>query len=512
MLLHTAFIRTAKKKPSHLSVYDISSSKEFTYERMLIASFILSRKISAFPEAHIGIMLPTSAGCMLSILGVLMSGKIPVMLNYSTGAKENCEYGQNKCNFTTIITSKKLLEAIKMQPIKGMVYIEDMLKQVTLLDKILCALKAKLPGKMIIGSLPKKTREDTAVILFTSGSEKDPKAVELSHKNISTNLRDVHQILRISPDDIFLANLPLFHVFGLTVDMWLPICGGNTIIAHANPLDYKGICDSIRKHKVSVMVGTPTFYHGYLKKSEKGDFDTVRIAVAGADKLTRQIREEYLHMHNLEVCEGYGATETSPVISTNLPGRNKPGSVGIPLPSVSVKIVDRETSEELPRGEEGKIMVKGDNVMKGYYHDIEETSLRIHNNWYETGDMGVLDEDGYLWHRGRLKRFVKIGGEMVSLVRVETVLEKLLPEGTICCAVDIPNPVKGSEIVAVVTTEEINVRHIKKQMAKELPSLAIPKEFHVIQDIPMMSSGKVNFREVESICRDWRKKKKQGKN
>ncbi len=507
MILHIAFIEAAKKNGSRVAVNDVATGSIFTYERMLIASLILARKVSSFPESHIGIMLPTSAGCMLSILGVLMSKKTPVMLNYSTGAKENCIFAREKCNFTTIITSRKLLEAIRLAPMNGMIFIEDILKKVTLVDKITAALKAKLPSRILKTLMPKISRDDTAVILFTSGSEKDPKAVELSHKNIATNLRDVHQILRIAEEDVFLANLPLFHVFGLTIDMWLPITHGNTIVAHANPLDYRLICDSIRDHKVTVMVGTPTFYHGYLKKSDKGDFNTVRIAVAGADKLTRQIREEYLRMHNLEVCEGYGATETSPVISTNLPGRNKPGSVGLPLPSVQVKIVDRESNRELPRGKEGKIMVKGDNVMKGYYHDIEETSLRIHNGWYETGDMGVMDEDGYLWHRGRLKRFVKIGGEMVSLVKVESVLEKLLPEGTICCAVDIPNPVKGSEIVAVVTTNEINVKHIKKLMAKELPSIAIPKDFHVIEDIPLMSSGKVNFREVEKICRDWKENK-----
>ena len=213
----------------------------------------------------------------------------------------------------------------------------------------------------------------------------------------------------------------------------------------------------------------------------------------------------------MEIYEGYGTTETSPVISCNRPGATKPGSVGKPLDGVEVKIVDIDTDEELPPNREGKILVKGDLVMKGYLGDIEETSLRIHKGWYDTGDMGVIDDDGFIWHRGRLKRFVKVGGEMISLVKVESIMEKFLPAEAICCVVDVPNPTKGADIVAALTTGEVDRKHILKQMAKELPAIAIPKEIHVIEDIPMMSSGKVNFREVEKICRDLQDNNKKKK-
>jgi len=255
----------------------------------------------------------------------------------------------------------------------------------------------------------------------------------------------------------------------------VPITVGSAVVAHANPLDYKKIVDSIKKYKITIMIGTPAFFYGYLRRSRPGDFSSVRIAVAGADKLTVHLREGYKKHHDIELLEGYGTTETSPLISVNAKEANKPGSIGKPSPGVKVKIIDRETDEELPRGKEGKIVVKGDNVMKGYYGDLEETSLRIHNGWYDTGDMGIMDGDGFLWHRGRLRRFVKIGGEMVSLVKVEDVLNKLLPDNVICCVVDVPNPTKGADIVAALTTAEVDLQKNQKQMAKDLPSIAIQK-------------------------------------
>jgi len=501
MQLHQSFITTAKKFGNKIAIYDQATDKEISYSKMLIASLILSKKFSKYRGNYIGVMVPTSAGCMLSILGSLMCGKIPVMINYATGARENCIYAQEKCSFKTIITSKKLLEKINVEPVEGMVFLEDIMDSLTTLDKLKAAIKSKLSTSILQSRVHKGSDDEDCVILFTSGSEKDPKAVQLSHKNISHNVNAIPQVIDINENDIFAGTLPLFHVFGLTINFWLPILMGSSIVAHANPLDYKAICNSLKKYKITLVVGTPSFFYGYLQKSEPGDFDSIRYAIAGADKVTDQLREGYMKKHNLELMEGYGTTETSPVISVNVPGANRPGSIGKPLPGIQVKIVDRETDEELPANKEGKILVKGDLVMNGYLGDLEETSLRIRNGWYDTGDMGVLDEDGFLWHRGRLRRFVKVGGEMISLVRVENVLEKLLPEGAVCCVVDVPNPRKGSDIVAAVTTKEINKKHIKKQMKKELPAIAIPKEFHLIEDIPMMGSGKVNFREVEKICR-----------
>ncbi len=242
-------------------------------------------------------------------------------------------------------------------------------------------------------------------------------------------------------------------------------------------------------------MSTPSFFWGYLSKSEAGDFSSLRLAVCGADKCPEALREGFIEKHNLVLLEGYGCTETSPCISINSAANNKPGSTGRPLPGVEVKIEHYQNGEACKTGEEGKILVKGDLVMKGYFDDIEETSLHMRSGWYDTGDMGYLDEDGYLWHTGRLKRFTKIGGEMISLVKVENVLEKYLPEDVLCCVVEIPDPTKGAKIIAVVT-EQIDENAILKKMAKELPNIALPKQFHLMEDLPKMGSGKIDFRTI----------------
>jgi len=431
-----------------------------------------------------------------------MCGKIPVMINYATGAAENCVYAQEKCSFKTIVTSKKLLEKINVKPVDGMIFLEDIMASLSLFNKLPALIKSKFSAKAIQSFVHNGPENEVSVILFTSGSEKEPKAVQLSHKNILHNLGNIPKLFDFFHEDLFLANLPLFHIFGLTIDFWLPLFLGGSIIAYPNPLDYKIISKLVKKYKITVMAGTPAFYYGYLKKSDPGDFASLRICVAGADKLTPHIYEGFLKKHNVKIMEGYGATETSPVISCNNEEFNKLGSVGKPLPGVQVKILERETDEELPPNKEGKILVKGDLVMEGYLGDLEDTSLRIRNGWYDTGDMGVMDDEGFIWHRGRLKRFVKVGGEMVSLVRVESILETLLPEDSLCCVVDVPNPTKGADIVAAIATSEIDRKKILKQMAKDLPSIAVPKDIYFIENIPMMGSGKVNFREVEQICRD----------
>ncbi len=502
MQLHEEFIRIAKNNSNKIAIYDSAMDKEITYGKLLIVALMLSKKFSKCKGDHLGIMIPNSIASAASILATLMAGKVPVMINYSTGASKNCRYAQEKCSFQTIITSRKLLETLGAEFVEGMVYIEDIFEGINLKNKLFSAIKSKIPSPLLNKLVHTGTEEESSVILFTSGSEKDPKAVELTHKSIMHNIRTVPNRVNFTPQDVFLSNLPFFHVFGLTTTFWIPILGANTLVTQPNPLKFREACDLIKKRKISIMIGTPSFFYGYLKKSEPGDFDSVRLAITGADKLHDIVRNRYREQHNLEVYEGYGATETSPVISINPPEKNKPGSIGPPLDGVQVKIQDLKTGETLPPNKQGKIMVKGDLVMKGYYGDVEKTSLHIKNGWYDTGDMGLLDEDGYLWHKGRLRRFVKVGGEMVSLVKVEAELEKLLPQEAVCCVVDVPNPTKGADIVAAVTTKEIDKRKILKKLRKKLPKIAMPKLFHVIEDIPMMGTGKVNFREVETICRE----------
>ncbi len=501
MLLHHKFIDIAKQYSTKLAIHDFTTNRKLTYNKSLIACLILARYFRTLDRGFIGIMIPTSAGCILAKIAILMSGRIPVMINYSTGAEHNAKFAQRKCDFKTIITSKALLEKIECPFVEGMIYMEDIMAAITSAQKIKAAVTAALPAAIIKQFVHRNKEDDTAVILFTSGSEKDPKAVQLTHKNILANVKSVTPIFGFRNDDIFVCTLPYFHVFGLTVTMWLPLYHGMTLLTYANPLDFKKICNIIREHKATFMVGTPSFFWGYLRKSKPGDFDSLRIAMTGADKCPNALRDGFMEKHGLTIYEGYGATECSPVISVNTPDCNRPGSVGKPIPSLRVRIENYETGEKCSLGEDGRILVKGDSVMKGYFNDFEQTSLHIRHGWYDTGDMGNIDKDGYLWHVGRLKRFVKIGGEMVSLVKIESVLEKYLPADSHCCIVEIPDAMKGARIVAVVTTP-LDERDILKKMATQLPPISLPKIFLTWETLPKMGSGKIDFRIITEMARE----------
>lgn len=247
MLLHQHFVKIAKKSQGKLAFIDRTSDKKITYSKALIASLILSEKFKKYESGFLGIMIPTSAGCALSVLGTLMCGRTPVMINYSTGAANNAKYAQKKCNFRTIITSKALLEKINCPVVEGMVFIEDIMEEISGAEKLKAALISKLPAPLILRMIHKGHEDDNIVILFTSGSEKDPKAVQLTHRNIASNINSFSRIHEMFDNDIMLANLPYFHVFGLTINLWTPLFKGMTIVAYANPLDYRMMCTIIRK-------------------------------------------------------------------------------------------------------------------------------------------------------------------------------------------------------------------------------------------------------------------------
>ncbi len=498
--LHQMFITTAKKYSSEIAIVDRNLRKNVTYGRALIGALLLARRFRKYQDGYLGIMIPNSSGSVLAIIAALFAGKVPVMINYSTGAAENSEFAQQKCSFNTIITSRALIEKLGCRLVPGMVFIEDLIDTVSKFEKLLAAVKSKLPTFLLNNMVHRGDLEETAVILFTSGSEKAPKAVELTHKSISSNVATAQQAFEFTNDDRMLAILPYFHVFGHMANFWLPLSLGMRLIVYANPLDFKTVVRIIQEEKASLVFGTPFFLMGFLKQAKKGDFDSIRLLIASADKLPTPLREAYRKKHGIDIIEAYGATETSPVISSNLPDANKPGSIGRVLPGIQVRITDLDTGKDLPAGKEGNILVKGDLVMKGYLNDLEETALKIKDGWYETGDMGMFDEDDFLWHKGRLKRFAKIGGEMVSLVRIESELEKHLTEDNECCVVDVPDARKGAKIV-VAMTEDCNCKELSRKLAKDLPAISLPKRFMVFDELPKMGSGKIDFRTTTEMVK-----------
>jgi acyl-[acyl-carrier-protein]-phospholipid O-acyltransferase/long-chain-fatty-acid--[acyl-carrier-protein] ligase len=462
---------------------------------------MLARKFSANDPGFLGIMLPNSAGSVLAVIASLLSGRIPVLINYSTGAAANCDFAQEKCGFKTIVTSKVLCAKIGCRPVDGMVFLEDLMQSISPIDRIRAALRAKLPTSILLRSLPRAAEDDTMVILFTSGSEKKPKAVPLTHRNIGANYESLLKAYAFNADDIFLANLPFFHSFGQTANLWAPLAAGATIVTYANPLEHKIICNIIREEKISIIAGTPTFLSGYLRNSAPGDFDSLRIIITGADKCPDSLRSGFLVKHQKVLFEAYGATETSPAISGNTPENSRPGSVGRPFEGVQVRVENNTTGRPCAAGEIGKIFVKGENVMRGYFRDDAQTAASFENGWYDTGDMGYIDPDGYLWHVGRLKRFLKIGGEMISLIRVEDVLERLLPPDTECCVVEVPDADRGARIVAAVT-RTLDEKLVLKEMADQLPKIALPSRFVVLPELAKTGNGKTDFRRITEIVQE----------
>lgn len=501
MLLHQQFVRIARRHAKKLAIIDKSTGKSMTYSKALIGALILCSKFRKYEKGFIGIMIPTSAGCALSSVAILMSGRVPVMINYSTGAENNARYAQKKCKFRTILASKALLDKIGCPVMEGMVMIEDIMAGVTIGDKLKATLKSLLPVSILMSLFHSGNEYDTAAMLFTSGSEKDPKAVPLSHKNVISNIEGFSDYLGVSSEDKLISNLVFFHVFGLTVNLWVPFYHGMTNVTYANPLDFQTVSRIAREEKPTIMVGTPSFFWGYLQKSDPGDFKSLRFMITGADKCPDALREGFRNKHGVVLLEGYGTTETSPVISVNSLEFNRPGSTGKVLPNIRVRIENFETGQDCSVGEIGKILVKGPSVMKGYYDDPEQTAEVLKDGWYNTGDMGYLDKDGYLWHAGRFKRFTKVGGEMVSLVKVENILEKYLPQEVLCCVVEIMEEKKGSVIIAAVSAE-INKTEILRKMMTELPVIALPRQFLTINELPVMGTGKVDFRSVTKMVQE----------
>lgn len=500
-MLQHRFIDSAISNPDKIAFIDRSTERDISYSQALLASLILARRFGKLERGRIGIMLPTSSGGGLAIIGAVMAGRTPVMINYSTGAEKNCRYAQDSCDFRIIITTKALLEKTGCAHLPEMVFIEDILSSLGKFEKATAFLKSKLPRPLLKRLVGKPNLDLPAVILFTSGSEKEPKVVQLSQRNILSNIDSFSQMMDIYGMDNLLAVLPYFHVFGLTINLWTPMCLGMTTITYANPIEFKTIAKIIREYKPELLVGTPLFLEGYVKQSKAGDFASIKLAVSGADKCPEHLRILYREKHDIEIFEGYGTTETSPVISANPRDRNRPGSIGTPIPGTEIRIQNLDTGADCAVGETGKILVKGDGVMQGYLNDIEESSLRLKSGWYDTGDLGYLDEDGYLWHKGRLKRFVKIGGEMVSLVMVEETMNALTPLEVECCAVELPDSKRGSKIVGVTNTM-VDQQDLNKKLSKALPNLALPKKYVHVAEFPRMGSGKTDVRSLTEIVRE----------
>lgn len=518
--LGRAFVHQARAKWGRPGFSD-STGASLTYGQALIRSLALGRVLARLlgPHRYVGLLIPPTVPAAVANLALTLWGRIPVNLNY-TASGDLIDSSIDQCGITHVVTSAKVLEKFELKPKGKLILLEDIPKQVTLADKLWAAAVARLvPLALLDKFLPglhAEDLEDTATVIFTSGSTGNPKGVVLSHRNILTNIHQFENHLNILPEESLLGILPFFHSFGFTVGIWTVACLGKRIVYHFNPLDAKTVGKLCETHKVTLIAGTPTFMRSYLQRCDRKQFATLVHMLLGAEKLKPELARELREGLGVEPLEGYGCTELSPVVSFNVPhdkllpnGRRGPGhregTVGVPLPGTRVKTIDPETGEPLPQGVPGMILVAGPQVMMGYLNQPEATAKVLKDGWYQTGDIGYLDEDGFLRITDRLSRFSKIGGEMVPHMAVESAIQEATGTNELNVAVtSLPDPKRGERLCVVHTALESTPQEIyRKLSAGAMPRLWIPAagDFIEVESIPILGSGKVDLRQLREIAK-----------
>jgi len=511
-LLHLRFLETARRRFFSLAMAD-SSGRELTYGKALAGSLVLARWIGrrTGDDRMVGIMLPASVGGVLANLATLMAGKVPVNLNFTAGA-EALEVAIRECRIRTVLTSKVFLAKAKLATPPGAVFLEDVMKEITALQRLgmLVAgllLPAGLLARLFIPG--DRNPDGLATVIFSSGSTGVPKGVMLSHRNVVSNVDDVMRVYPFREDDRFMGVLPLFHSFGFTGTIWLPLLNGMSVVYHPNPLDATTIGEMVQKHKATMMLSTPSFCLGYARKIPPEQFASLRYAIVGAEKLREPVARLFKERYGIDLLEGYGCTEMAPVIAVNAPDRpgngraaRKLGTVGRPLPSVDVNVVDRDTGEPVPAGTEGLLLVKGPNCMLGYLNAPARTAEVMRDGWYVTGDIAMIDDDGFIRLTDRVSRFSKIAGEMVPHVRVEEAISEILDDAPAAVAA-VPDESRGERLIAFYTSPDVSPDTLWSRLCESsLPKLWVPKRDNLyrVDAIPLLGTGKVDLKRVRALA------------
>ncbi|MEJ2436654.1 MAG: acyl-[ACP]--phospholipid O-acyltransferase [Sulfurovaceae bacterium] len=524
--LQYSWLHRAKGQLLKRSVVD-ATGVNLNNAKMLSAVLLFAKEFRKLQDQNIGIILPASAIGSIVNMALLVVGKCPINLNY-TLSKEATNSALSKAHITTIITSEQFTKKLSQKGFnfsdilnKQTIMIEELNKDFTKPQKLASLLKAYLMPVWMIEMFyfEKVSIDDIATILFSSGSEGSPKGIVLTHKNILANIKQTSALLNFQNGDVILNSLPIFHSFGLTITTLLPLCEGVTMVSAPDPTDALAIGKLAVRFQATIMFGTSTFFRLYTKSSKLHPlmFKSIRMAVAGAEKLKPEIKRSFMEKFGIDIYEGYGATETSPVISVNMPDAleldsmqlivgNKVGTVGQSLPGTIVKIVDPQSYEELPLGEDGLIIVGGPQVMKRYLREPQKTNEVIvkidGTRYYKTGDKGHVDSDGFITIVGRYSRFAKIGGEMISLGRVEEELEKLFSGSVDLMAVSLEDEKKGEKIILLYQSDlpkEDIASAIKE--SKMLP-LMQPSKFFQVKELPRLASGKSDFNEAIKMAQE----------
>ncbi len=504
-------VRTARRNWSQFAMAD-SSGRELTYGRMLAGGILLARwvrRVSA-REERIGILLPPTVPGALVNIGVTLAGRIPVNLNFTAG-RDGMAAAVQQCGIRTVVTSKAFLAKTRLDAMPGAVYVEDILAGVSRLERLRALLAARFaPARPICA---KASPDSLATVIFSSGSTGQPKGVMISHYNALANIEAMAQVFRIGPSDRIVGVLPFFHSFGFTVTIWFPFIAGCGVVYHPNPVDAKAVGELTRKYRATLLLSTPTFCINYTRKCSVEDFASLRFVLVGAEKLRAPIAAAFREKFGLEPLEGYGCTEMSPVVAVNSPnfdaGRdtqvgNKPGTVGHPMPGVAARIVDPVTFEPLPANTEGLLLVGGSNRMLGYLGQPARTAEVFRGDWYITGDIARIDDEGFLHITDRLSRFSKIAGEMVPHIRIEEAIAAAIGDAP-CAVTAVADDQRGERLVAMYVSPGITPADLwQKLAASALPRLWLPKpeNIYLVENLPVLGSGKLDLRGVRNLAQE----------
>lgn len=512
------FLDSARRNWRRFAMAD-TSGRKVNFGEALIGAFLFRHQVlrQCPDEKMIGVLLPPSVPSALLNFGISMAGRVPVNLNY-TASKQAMAVAVERAALKTIFTTEKLLTRLGIEKTAGMVMVEDVAARFTRFDKLVWAVIARVIPTALLRRwlIPAEVKLDSlATVIFSSGSTGMPKGVMLSHRNIVSNLEAVQQTINVNRRDCLLGTLPFFHSFGFSIGLWLPAISGFGVAYHSNPLEARKVGELCRKYHVTLMISTPTFVWEYVRRCEAGDFATLRVAMVGAEKMKPELADAFQEKFHLELLQGYGCTELSPVVSVESAGYRgadqtqlgaKRGTVGHPIPGVAVRIVNPETFETLGCRQEGMLLVKGPSVMMGYLGEPEKTQqVMWEDGWYITGDVAQLDEDGFIQITDRLSRFSKIAGEMVSHVQVEDALHRALgsPEPRMVVT-SISDEQKGERFVVLHTELGLSIDDLLKRMRESgLPKLWIPRKenFFPVQALPFLGSGKLDLKQVKETAR-----------
>ncbi|MCS6865116.1 MAG: AMP-binding protein [Gemmataceae bacterium] len=501
-----AFLQQALARKKQLIVAD-DIAGGVTYERLLVGMWLLGERLSHWPAAHLGLLLPASVGCDLAFLALLAAGKVPVVLNWTTGPS-HLVHAVQLLQLTHVVTSKAFIDRTHIHvPGVQYIFLEDLRASFGKFLLLRRVLAVRWFGRRVYQQLRHRMERDPhrpAVVLFTSGSEKAPKAVPLTHANILADQRAAIAALKVDRHNSTLSFLPMFHSFGLTVTGLLPLLVGVKVVHHPDPTDARTLARKIAAYRVTLIAGTPTFISAIFDRAQPGELDSLRIIVVGAEKAPPTLFAKAQRMApQAEVLEGYGVTECSPVVAVNRPGAVRPGTVGWPLPGVEVCVTDVETHAVLPRGQMGMLHVAGPIVFPGYLgHDGPPPFTIIDGKtWYTTGDLATLDDTGAIIVNGRLKRFLKAGGEMISLPALEEPFTRLYPptdQGPRVAVEGVETP-SGRRIV-LFSTEPLNLRDANAILqAAGFHGLMRLDEVRLMEKIPTLGSGKTDYKTLRSL-------------